>query len=124
MGVRAVRDPASLCFSFSSCKTGTKILGHVTSPALMKRLGLSLPFPSRVGSLGREESTELSCLGVGGKVSFKCQREDIRSGVLEACFGTSRKPGCLSRHGQRLSVTHFECGGRSPPGHRDGLKVP
>ena len=97
MGVRAVRDPASLCFSFSSCKTGTKILSHVTSPALTKCPGLSLPLPSRAGSLGRGEGAELSCLGAGGKVSFRCWREDIRSGVLDACFGNSRKPGCLSR---------------------------
>lgn len=74
VGVRAVRDPASPCFSFSSCKTGTKIPSHVISPALMKCPGLSLPLPSRVGSLGRE-GAEQSCLGVGGKVSFKHWRK-------------------------------------------------
>lgn len=96
MGVRAVRDAASLCFSFSSCKTGTKIPSCVTSPALMKCLGLSLPLPSRVGSLGREEGSELSWLGVGGKVSFKCQREDFRTSEVVFRMPASAHQGSLA----------------------------
>lgn len=58
-----------LCCSFPSCKTGAKIQKHVTSPAVMKGLGLSLPLPIEVIWLeGRAPGP-----GCGG------ERKDLRS---------------------------------------------
>lgn len=112
-----------LCFSFPSWKTGAKIQNHVTSPAAIKGLGLSLPLPVKVIWLeGRAPGP--GCGGERGRISVRCQREGSGSRALAA---PRRKAGRLSRCGQCLTVPASEHGGSAPSGARQrggGPRVP